>query len=317
MHNFVLKIIVISFTLLINTISLSMEVLFDTEQLSEDLRRNIFVVASPSIKNQLKICSKSWHAIGAKKAPNMYRLVENESLRLHYDDWRYMMMHAALDENVGVMKNILDRTQQRNFGYDFRNKYYFGTKKIFRLSCDLYDTYDCNGLRNNNWKEKAYEKFTGFDLKSNALFMACFSGDVDSVKNIVKEWREGHRENNVNADIAHDCCYIAMYNDNPHCIQELEPLVRHMNVREICSDLLVTAMRHQKKHAFAALVKNNIYKCVKDTRVLGEIENQADIPNYAEYMALYIKYGNDHTAQEMEYHDCSGPAWLHYLCSVQ
>ena len=301
MHTFVLKIIVISFALLINTTSLSMEILFDMQELSpsEDICRNIFVVVSPSIKNQLKICSKSWHSIGAKKAPNMYRLVENESLRLHYDDWRYMMMHAALDENIEVMKKILDRTEQRSFGYDFRNKYYFGVHKIFSLIFDDYDTYDCDGLRNNNWKEKAYEKFTGFDLKSNPLFMACLSGDVDMVKNIVKQWHEGCREDNVDADIAHDCCYIAMYNDNPHCIQELELLVRRMNVREICSDLLVTAMRHQKKHAFAASVKNNIYGCVKDTTTLGEIENQDDIPNLAEYIAIYRELGGK-TVQEIE-----------------
>jgi hypothetical protein len=314
MQQFILKVIILSLVLLGNAVSFGMLTTIDMRRLPKDIRKHIFVVACPSIKNQLKMCCKSWHAIGAKKAPNMYKLINNESFNPSHDDWCYIMMHAALDENVGVMKNILNSTRQRSFGYDLGNsKSIFGTKKIFRLSFDLYDTSDCNGLPNNNWKEKAYEKCTGLDLKLNPLFMACFSGDVNTIKDIAEQWRKVYRIDGVDANIVHDCFYIAMYNDNPHCIEELAPLVRRMGVGEISLDLLVVAMYRQKKRAFKALVKNNVYDCLNDSRVSGEICKQTDIYNLAEYIAIYRKHHDKNKRNTHSDYRSSGAGH----CSVQ
>src|SRR5260221_6237781 len=135
MYRFVPKITVLSLILLSNTVSVSMET-FDMQQFPEDIRRHIFMVACPSVQNQLKNCSSWWHDLGAKKAPNMYRLLDDASFRANHDDWRYIMMHAAFEENVVMMSKVLDRTNQRNFDYDFMVDN-FGSpprmKKSFRL----------------------------------------------------------------------------------------------------------------------------------------------------------------------------------------
>ncbi len=123
MYRFIFKISIFSLVLLYNNVSLSMEV-FDIQKFPEDIRRHIFVVAHPSIQNQLKNCSSWWHEIGAKKAPNMYRLLDNPSFRASHDDWCYIMMHAALDFNVKVMCKVLDRTDLRNFDYNLDGSVY-------------------------------------------------------------------------------------------------------------------------------------------------------------------------------------------------
>lgn len=144
MYQLILKISVLSFVLLSNVVSFGM--LTNIQQLPNDIRKHIFVVACPFTKNQLKNSCKEWHEIGSKKAPNMYRLIDDESFNPSRDDWRYIMMHAALDGNIEVMKNILDRTSQRNFDYDCYQKIGFRLCDMFviqRLQSD-----------NNNWKKK-------------------------------------------------------------------------------------------------------------------------------------------------------------------
>ncbi len=340
MQPFALKISALSLVLLSNTISFSMLTIHNTEQFniqkfSEDIRRHIFVVACPSIKNQLKNSCKSWHKIGTKQAPNMYQLINDESFHPSQDDWSYVMMHAAWNENIEVMSNILNRTNQRNFDYDISEE------TSFRLS-DMFVIQKLH-LGNNNWKKGTPKKFEELDLASNAhkngvvffpLFMACFDGDSDKVKQEldvvvdgkVVEYSNDRLKYSVSEKVDNvemhrlcttyalilDCFYIAMYNDNPHCIKVLSFLKNKKEPnQEIHLELLFMAMKKQKKQAFKALVQNNVYGCLKNvhlgraygginTTTLDEICKQTDIPNIAEYIALYKELGGK-TLQEMGY----------------
>lgn len=276
---------------------------FPIQELPKGIRRHIFVVAYPSIQNQLKNSCKSWHKIGAKQAPSMYKLINDESFHPSHDDWRYIMMHAALDKNSIVMNNILNRTEQRNFDYDFGLDYFgenYNKQKSFRL-CDVYSFAT---LSNNNWEKVAYEKCKELDLGSNldtckvnfkaSLFKACFDGDIYEVQRVLNEKNK--------AGIVCDCIVISVHNDNPYCIKELSPFVKHIRFHEAHLNLLLMAMKKQKKRAFTALVEHavysEVYSCAYEhpdipnafemhAATLKELYEQTEIPNLEEYIALY------------------------------
>lgn len=302
MYRFILKITILSLAALYNNVSLSMEV-FDIQKFSQDVRRHIFVVACPSIQNQLKNCSTSWNAIGAKKAPNMYQLLNDASFRPSYDDCRYIMMHAALDKNVEVMSKVLDCTDQRNFDYDFGSDYLadrYNKKKRFRL-CDVYDF---KVLLNSTIVVS--EKFKELDLGSypneakpffeTSLFRACFAGDINAVKQAVKQMGDEKRYQSK----VYDCIVISLYNNNSHCIELLSPLIKHIVMDDTHVDLLKMVMRNNKKHAFKALVKYNVYGRLNEpllmhagrkTTILDEFLEQTDIPDIAKYIELCKELG--------------------------
>jgi hypothetical protein len=334
--------------LLGNAVSFGMLTISDIEKFPEDILRHIFVVSLPSTQNQLKNSCKSWHAIGVKKAPNMYKLVEDESFNPSQSDWSYIMMNAAWDGNIEVMKNILNRTNQRNFDYDFTDAI------SFRL-CDMPVIKELQ--ENGVWKNDIPKKCKELDLTSNShkqavahtpLFKACFIGDVDeathelakvviSQKNTKYYFFEPRARldiNEVNRDLKmrqniHDCIYIATCNNNPHCIRLLSS---QRNKREsdqiIHLDLLYMAMNKQKKHAFCALVKNNVFGCLNDLRLgyafdgintttLDEICKQTHIPNLVEYIALYKDLGGK-TLDEMGYRDDYDDIFdFPHVCSLQ
>lgn len=327
MYQSILHITTLSLILFGNAISLSMEVIdapqFYTQQLSEDLQRHIFVVAHPPIKNQLKICSKSWHAIGTKKSPNMYQLVNNPSFRASHDDWCYIMMHASLDKNWGVMRTVLDRTDHRDFDYDIGVDYfrYVHSKTIrYWFCCDMYDL-----SKSGN---SIYEEFKELGLVSNiyryqinplSLFKACFDGDIDTVEKLKKTDKSARH--------LHHCIVIAVYNDNPYCIEMLSSEVSDIVHDQLHLDLLRLAMRNNKKRAFKALVENNVYGRLNDpvgihpgsnTTTLDELLEQKDIPNLQEYIDLYKQLGG-RTWQEVKYEEEANKSQLAFMtfCPIQ
>ncbi|HLW73374.1 MAG TPA: hypothetical protein VKR54_04985 [Candidatus Babeliales bacterium] len=307
--------IIISCTLMSNIGLFGMGIL---QQLPHDIITHIFVLACPSTQNQLKNSCGTWHAIGTKQAPNMYKLVTHQLFNPSQDDWSYIMMNAALDENIEVMKNILDRTNQRKFDCDF------GGNRSFRL----YDMPVIKELQEyGDWKKEAPEKFKELDFASNlnkwavvptTLFRACFEGNLDNVNHALDalfiiynyvgvsdptQGRIAKHENIYNA------LFMAVYNNNPHCIELLVP---HCNKREPAFDvhlnLLFMAMRKQKKHAFKALVQNNVYGCLNDvmfggtnTTTLDEICKQTDVDHLDKYIARYRKLGGK-TLVELGYY---------------
>jgi hypothetical protein len=295
---------------------------FYTQHLSEDLQRHIFVVAHPSIKNQLKICCKSWYAIGAKKAPNMYQLVNNTSFRASHDDWRYIMMHAALEKNIKVMHAILNRTEQRNFDYDFGINYLGNNNE--QQSLRLWDVYDLNALCSNVTCEKCKK----LDLVSNSdkhtinfktfLFGACFDGDVDVVEKLKAD---------SSTIQFYDCIVMSVYNDNPYCIAMLSSEVSHIVHDRLHLDLLRLAMCNNKKRAFKALVENNVYgrlndpMCIRmgyNTTTLDELLEQKDIPDLQEYIDLYKQLGGK-TWQEVKYAEDENKSQFAFMtfCPIQ
>ncbi len=304
MYRFILEVTILSVVLLFNNVSLSMQ-LFDIQKFPEDVRRHIFVVAHPSIQNQLKNCSTSWNAIGAKKAPNMYQLLNDASFRPSYDDCRYIMMHAALDKNVEVMSKVLDRTDERNFDYDFGTDYLgdrYNKKKRFRL-CDVYDF---KALLSSSNPIVMSETFKELDLGSytdeaklffeTSLFAACFVGDINMVKQAVKHMRDEKRYQSK----VYDCIVISLYNNNSHCIELVTPLIKHIVMDDTHVDLLKMVMRNNKKHAFKALVKYNVYGRLNEpllmhagrkTTILDEFLEQTDIPDIAKYIELCKELG--------------------------
>lgn len=199
-------------------------------------------------------------------------------------------------------------------------------------------------------EKKAPEKFKELDLTSNnlhecgvtfsSLFMTCFTGDSDKVQlefdaiiedkmvecaNDRLDYCLGHKADCVDlhpVDLHRiitiygytlDSFYIAIYNDNAHCIKALSSLkIKHEPNQELHLDLLFMAMKKQKKQAFKALVENNVYGRLDDVHVnymyggwtrtttLDELCKQTDIPNIAEYIALYKELGGK-TLREMEY----------------
>jgi hypothetical protein len=333
-----LKISIISF-LSINFLSFGMAIPH-IEQFPEELRRHIFVLASPSIQNQLKLTCQSWHAIGAKKAPNMYKFIDHESFRPSQDDWRYIMMHAAWwdegvrwEENVEVMRKILDRTKQRNFDYvSWKGN---GEKQSLFLLCDM-PVIKRLHLHDDHWLPGTPEKFKELNLASDAhktgtslsdrLLRACFFGDSITFKlelnKVIDEKMEydGLSAYDFYKRICwvgdqlriHCCLWIATYNDNPHFIKMLSILENKKDSDPMIHlNLLYMAIRNQKKQAFRALVENNVYGCLNDVRLdlahgginattLDMICKQRNIPHLDEYIALYRELGG-RTLQEMGY----------------
>ncbi len=300
---------------------------FEIQKFPEDICRHIFVVAHPSIQNQLKKCSSWWHEVGAKKVPNMYRLVENASFCASHDDWCYIMMHAALDKNVEVMSKVLDHTNQRNFDYDFGTDYLadrYKKKRRFRL-CDVYDF---SAIGDNNTIVVS-NKFKELDLVSYpdeakpfwwvSLFSACFVGDINTVKQVVAQMgNEKCYQSKV-----YDCIVISLYNNNPYSIELLSPLIHHIVMDEMHVDLLKMAMRNNKKHAFRALIQYEVYGRLNDTllmhagrkvTVLDELLEQIDISNIAEYIELCKELGCK-TWQEVECEEAEKEIGLFSVCA--
>lgn len=274
------------------------------QKLPEEMLRHIFVSVSPSIQNQLKNSCKVWHEIGSKTSPTMYKLVDNGSFQPHQDDWHYMMMHAAWDNNVEVMVKILNRTPQRNFDYHFGE-----CNRSFLLGCissvkKLYS--QCQ------WKEQAPEKIKELDIASpyrydidrTALFRFVFEGNSRGIEHVIKLFKGSTAFYNSffpSKDID-DALYMAVYNDNHYCIEALSSLrkTREPNIKTPL-DILVLAIRKKKKKAFEALVKYDVYGCLNyvslnyayggiNTTILDELCKMADIPYIAKYTELYKQH---------------------------
>lgn len=305
--------IAICFTLMSNVGLLGMNI----QQLPQETLRHIFVWTSSFTQNQLKNSCKIWHTIGTKKAPNMYALVVYQSFNPSQDDWSYIMMNAALDENIEVMKNILNHTGQRKFNYDF------GGNRSFRL----YDMPVIKKLQEYSiWTKEAPEEFKALDLASSLdkqvvvptdLFTACFTGNPEKIKQALDTLFIIHNYVGLSDQIAmyeniYNALFIAVYNNNPYCIELLAP---HCNKRKLAQEvhlnLLFMAMKKQKKHAFKALVQNNVYGCLNDVRLnrawgsintttLDEICKQTDVHNLNAYIAMYRELGGK-TLVELRY----------------
>jgi hypothetical protein len=258
----------------------------------------------------------------------MYRLLDDASFNPSHDDWRYIMMHAALDKNIEVMSKVLERTNQRNFDYDFGTDYLgdrYHKKKRFRL-CNVYDF---DALFNGNSAIVISEKFKELDFTSYSdeakpffeifLFRTCFNGNIDLVKQAAQQMEDEKCYQNK----VYDCSVISLYNDNPYCIALLSPLIRHIIVDTMHLDLLKMAMCNNKKQAFRALIENNIYGRLNEpllihagrkVTVLDELLAQRDISNIAEYIELCKELGCK-TWQEVECEEAEKENGLFSVCA--
>ena len=207
------------------------------------------------------------------------------------------MMHAALDRNVVVMNKVLDRTDQRNFDYDLGMTYFGvgGCKKKMFCFFDVY-TFDL---------EKGYDgKFKELDLAAHVavaqvsfkypLFKSCFAGDIGAIRKKIE------RKKTRGVFSIEECILIAIHNNNPHCIKELASLVSHIVHDELHLNLILMAIRNNKKHAFKALIENNVYGRLNDplcihggqtTTVLDELFMRGDVANIEEYIGLHQELG--------------------------
>jgi hypothetical protein len=102
-------------------------------------------------------------------------------------------------------------------------------------------------------------------------------------------------ENNVKTLC--DCIVVAVYNNRSSCIKELSPSIQYefealgyIHLKKIYLNLLLLAMRQQKKDSFEALIENDQYFFVPENyrkTMLEIMLGQKDISN--EYIELYKK----------------------------
>jgi hypothetical protein len=162
----------------------------------------------------------------------------------------------------------------------------------------------------------------------NDLFKACFAGDIATVKKMAKqaEYEKCYQSK------VYECIVISLYNNNPHCIELLFPLIQHIVMDDIHVCLLDMAMRNNKKHAFRALVEYNVYGRLNEpllmhagrkTTVLDELFEYTNIPDIAEYIELCKELGcktwQDVNREEEENENSlySACAFVGTFCSVQ
>ena len=270
------------------------------------------------VKNNLQKTCRLLNKNLSKTAPNVYQLALYPEFRAHKDDITFILLHAACDKRIDVLKNVLSNTQERLFYYEESRFCYKGRPLMEKhvpfdlpMVCALnklgsYNTHnnevdfslEVDSDTNNSVCLKTFKNTV--PLKLNPLPVAVYSGNMTWVTDILSH--------EVDQSDLRNACFIAINQNNTECIKAVATKVKIPD-HIWYTFLLKTAMIQNKKNAFEALVEKDPFghlnSCSSGRSTLNIIDGYPLVDKWQkheEYITIYRRYGGQRRG-EMQQED--------------